>query len=100
MNAAVGKWIKRVEKTDRGLTATLRGIIAIGKDEDAERLTFVWLSNFHCDKGRESTARIRKHLGPFQDWEIEHVSVPEMSKKDAMLDEALKLGGRLVGIEE
>ena len=100
LNEAVKKWIRKVEQTDRGLTATLRGIIAIGKDEGNEKLTFVWSSNWYRDKGRESTTRIKKHLGPLAEWEIEHISVPTMREQDSMLDEAINLGGKLVDIQE
>jgi hypothetical protein len=64
------------------------------------QLTIIWSSNFHCGKGRESTDRIRRHLGPFGEWKIEHVSIPEMQAADPMLDEALELGGKVVDYTE
>jgi hypothetical protein len=100
MNERVKEWIRTVNETDRGLTPVLRGIIAIQKDREAGQLTIIWSSNFHCGKGRESTDRIRRHLGPFGEWKIEHVSIPEMQAADPMLDEALELGGKVVDYTE
>jgi hypothetical protein len=77
----------------------LRGLVFIRRDDAAESLAFVWHAAFHKTAGGEREAGIRGYLGPYSEYDIEHLTLEEWGRQDPMLQEALDLGARVKAID-
>jgi len=97
--AKLKDWIGKVHQVDRGLAALLRGLVTIERDDAARRLTLVWHAAFHKTAGGEREAGIRSYLGPYAEYDIEHLTLEEWGRQDPMLQEALDLGARVKAID-
>ena len=97
MNSRLKSWVDRVNKTDRGLAALLRGLVC--SEHDDTTVTFVWYSAFHKKLGAERSEDIRPHLGALSDRQIVHRSLEEWAQEDPMLQEALELGARIKQVD-
>ena len=97
MNSRLRSWIDRVNQTDRGLAALLRGLVFTEHDEVT--VTFIWYSDFHKKLGAERSEDIRPHLGALSDRQIVHKSLEEWAREDPMLQEALDLGARIKQVD-
>ena len=93
MNTKLREWIDKVAQTDRGLAALLRGLVAVEQGDKV--LRFIWHSEFHKTTGGKRNGEIKKHLGQFRDWPMEHLSLADWAEEDPMLQEALDLGARV-----
>jgi len=93
VNSRLKSWVDRVNQTDRGLAALLRGLVC--SEHDEATVTFVWHSAFHKKLGAERSEDIRPHLGALSDRQIVHKSLEEWAREDPMLQEALDLGARI-----
>ena len=97
MNSRLKSWVDRVNQTDRGLAALLRGLICTEHDEGT--VTFIWYSAFHKKLGEKRSEDIRPHLGALSDRQIVHRSLEEWAREDPMLQEALDLGARIKQVD-
>ena len=77
----------------------LRGLVYIERDDPNQQLRFIWHADFHKTAGGEREAGIRGYLGPYSEYDIEHVTLEEWGRQDPMLQEALDLGARVKAID-